>query len=342
MKLVLQYLRYEFNIPEDVSTFALKFKYKFITQEYSVESETDSMSVWIGNEDDTSKTEILRIDNTNPLLSDNTLRASKKNIVGLATDWLEEFKQIFPPTLPIKTGGKLFLNFKIENKGNKNRYPFFLLDYLESFISTKTTIPAFSVKQLDVFEAVFGGSFETNLEDTGWISHGSCRRDFAFGQFIAKDGNYFLNCNTTPSEENAWVTRKIDIPKDVTSIPITLDYNFISQEYPKNGTSEWDIIELSIKSGIKRDKETGETTDPGPPPYRLIRMASDNIGLVEDEFVYMGQIINMGMTGWQTLSLEVPVTSGEGEFKIMMRNEGSGNGLHSALLIDNIRLAIPD
>ena len=137
----------------------------------------------------------------------------------MATDWLEEFKQIFPPILPIKTGGKLFLNFKIENKGNKNRYPFFLLDYLESYISTKITIPAFSAKQLDVFEAVFGGSFETNLKDTGWTSHGSCNIEFAFGQFKAKreNGNYFLNCNTLPLETDAWVTRKIDIPEGVTS-----------------------------------------------------------------------------------------------------------------------------
>ena len=47
----------------------------------------------------------------------------------------------------------------------------------------------------------------------------------------------------------------------------------------------------------------------------------------------------IGQTGWQTFSLDIPVSPGKGEIRIALISEGPGNDLHSVLLVDNIRFA---
>jgi len=223
----------------------------------------------------------------------------------------------------------LFLNFKLENKGDRNKYPFFLLKNLDISTSIKTKISAKSKKQLDVFEAVFGGSFESKLEDTGWTVEGSCQTYSNFGQFTPTDRDKFMVCMTYPDEKSARISREIDITEGVTSLPLSLDYNFLSEEYPGNGISDWDTIELIIRSA------NGNVT-------RLVVSSED---LIEAELMF-GDMLDLpegklaiGQTGWQTFSRYIPVSSGKGEIKIILSSRGGGNKLHSALLVDNIRFA---
>jgi len=322
------HIRRELDIPKDITALVLKFDYNFITQEYPAVSETDALSVWVSDISNTSKDEVIELDNTDSSLSLDRLKFPEGDIAVAKTGWSNKRQQISTTLLP-KTGGKLFLNFKLKNKGDRNQYPFVQLNNLDIFMLINTNVPARSVKQLDVFEAVFGGSFESPLPLTGWTINGSCYTAFNFGQFRATDRELFLVCNTYPNEESAWISREIDIPEGVTSLPLSLDYNFLSQEFPGNGLSDWDIIELSIKSA------NGNVT-------RLVAKSSDDISMVEDT-LYIGENqLAIGRTGWQTLSVDVPVSSGKGEIKIMLSSEGGGNGLHSALLVDNIRFASPD
>ena len=325
-------IRREIDIHTDVTKIGITFHYNFITQEYPAMSATDNLSVWVKDISDSStKNSELLIYHDNgsySSLSQDTLQFPDREIVGAKTGWLEKYHEIEPPFLPT-TGGKLALDFIIRNNGDKNQYPFIFLKNLRVDRYIETEIPARSVKQLDVFEAVFGGSFESPLPLTGWTLNGSCYTAFDFGQFRATDRERFLVCNTYPNEESAWISREIDIPEGVTSLPLSLDYNFLSQEFPGNGLSDWDIIELSIKSA------NGNVT-------RLVAKSSDDISMVEDT-LYIGENqLAIGRTGWQTLSVDVPVSSGKGEIKIMLSSEGKGNGLHSALLVDNIRFAPSD
>ena len=175
-------------------------------------------------------------------------------------------------------------------------------------------------------EGDFPNKQNTNsIKDTNWIIEGSCYTHTHFGQFIATNEKFII-CMTYPNEKSAWISREMDIPEGVTSLPLSLDYNFLTQEYPGNGISEWDIIELSIKSA------NGNVT-------RLVVSSKD---FIETELMFGDMLelpdgkLNIGQTGWQTFSLDVPVSPGKGEIKIMLSSEGEGNDLHSALLVDNI------
>ena len=73
--------------------------------------------------------------------------------------------------------------------------------------------------------------------------------------------------------------------------------------------------------------------------------------MFEETLQWPGGDIAIGQTGWQTVSVEIPVSYGKGFIALMMYSEndpsiggsgGSGNHLHSALLVDNIRFIIDD
>ncbi len=355
------HIKYRLDIPEYIKNFSkygFQFYYSFLTQEYPAGSKPDSLSVWVSHDDDTTTQTtdfVVKVDNINTPLYDDTLMLTDKHITGMGTSSLIASGSIEPPILT-KVGRKFYLNFKLENNVEndviEDKYPYFTLDYINLFISTKTIIPELSERQLDVFEAVFGGSFESKLQDTGWIinGNGTCytTEEFGYIRYVTSYDehnepiysdikNYlkptnrdkFLMCTTHPHEESAWISREIDIPEGVISFPISLDYNFISQEYPGYSISDWDTIELRMK-------------DSNGKVNQFVLIPSDDESMKEGTLYLEPDIIPVGLTGWKTISGEIPVTSGKWEMQIRINNVGSGNNLHSVLLMDNIRLALPE
>ncbi len=180
--------------------------------------------------------------------------------------------------------------------------------------------------------------FESALEKTGWTVSESCFTTNQFGQFAPTEGGKFLVCTTFPNGKTAWIKKELDIPYDVTSLPIRLDYNVISQEYPTlKDAPLLDTIRLSI---LRPD---GKVT------HFAVKVG--NLPMFEETLHLPEGDIPVGQTGWQTVSVEIPVSSGKGFIAVMMYSEndpsiggegGEGNHLHSALLVDNIRFVIDD
>ncbi|RKZ73486.1 MAG: hypothetical protein DRR19_30955, partial [Candidatus Parabeggiatoa sp. nov. 1] len=180
--------------------------------------------------------------------------------------------------------------------------------------------------------------FESALESTGWAVSESCFTTDQFGQFAPTEGEKFLVCTTFPNGKTAWIKKELDIPYDVTSLPIRLDYNVISQEYPTlKDAPLLDTIRLSI---LRPD---GKVT------HFAVKVG--NLPMFEETLHLPEGDLSVGQTGWQTVSVEIPVSSGKGFIAVMMYSEndpsiggegGEGNHLHSALLVDNIRFVIDD
>ena len=146
-----------------------------------------------------------------------------------------------------------------------------------------------------------GNSFESNLETNNWQISGSCFNTSKLGNFTPTSGEKFLVCTTYPFGKTAWIKREIDIPSDTTSLSISFDYNIITQE---NTTSLNDMVRLSL---VNPDgKMTPLVANVGDIP-----MFNSTLTLPEGEMA-------IKQTGWQTASVEIPVTGrGKGFLSII-------------------------
>ncbi len=178
-------------------------------------------------------------------------------------------------------------------------------------------------------------SFESNLK--GWETKETCFITDKLDQFTATDGEKFLVCSTYPNGKTAWIKKAIDIPY-TDSIIISFDYNIITQE---------DKATLNDKIRLSLVDPNGHMT-PIVVNVAEVSMSDSTLQLAESE-------ITIKQTGWQSTSVEIPITeskqnyssSGKGFLSIIIHSENDpsiggeseSNNLHSALLVDNIRIS---
>ncbi len=329
-------VRVELDIPKGVEQLSIYFKYNYISQEYNGSDDALTISIHRNPE---NVVEILKVDNTS--LKEDIIQGPEweGHFSAKQTGWLWYYKhhdKTSSPTFPLFFEGKAYMDITMTNRGNSKRYPFLLLDNFSINFIRKVKVPP-GTRRLDIFEAVFGGSFETSLEQTGWTVKENCSVQNTFGQFMPTDRTHLMVCGTYPNGKTAWISRELDIQEGVTLLPISLDYNFLSQEYPKlKDAPVSDTIRLKVLSA------DGTITQ--------LEANVGNIPMFEDTLRLPGGDIAIGQTGWQTVTAEIPVTPGKGEIAVMMISEndpelggdGDGNNLHSALLVDNIRFVIDD
>ncbi|MEM2951182.1 MAG: S8 family serine peptidase [Nitrososphaeria archaeon] len=184
--------------------------------------------------------------------------------------------------------------------------------------------------RIDLFEAVFNGSFELdNLSE--WTYTGTASSLTSLGPLVPQDRNGhkkrmgYVSTGPSANRISSTLSQTFTILPGVTSLPISFDYNFVTEEYPEwVGTIYNDALLITLQT------PSGET----------ITLASEEINtsaFVPVEGIdFPGGDYTVGMTGWKTVTVNVPVTEGPGTYKIFITDAGD-DIYDSVVLIDNIR-----
>ncbi|HEU4404017.1 MAG TPA: S8 family serine peptidase [Polyangiaceae bacterium] len=178
---------------------------------------------------------------------------------------------------------------------------------------------------LDLFDAVFNGSFEDQLE--GWAADGTVGSVTSLGSLAPRDRARMGLVSSGPDAAQVQTTlqQSLTIQPGVTSIALKFDYNFVTEEYPEwVGTAFNDNLRIVLvapngaETTLALETVNGSTFTP--------------IGGID----FPGGDDTVGHTGWKTASTTVPVTEGSGTYLIRIRDEGDGI-FDSNALIDHIR-----
>jgi hypothetical protein len=184
--------------------------------------------------------------------------------------------------------------------------------------------------RLDVFEATFNGSFEIG-DLSGWTWEGTASSLAALGPITPQDRNGHKRrmgyVSTGPAADFATskLVRSFEVQSGVASIPVSFDYNFVTEEYPEFvGTIYDDSLIISLRT----------------PSGSVVQLATESVNT--STFIPVGGIdfpggdTTVGMTGWKPISTTVNVTQGPGAYEIIIQDAGD-DIYDSVLLIDNIR-----
>ena len=181
--------------------------------------------------------------------------------------------------------------------------------------------------RLDLFEAVFNGSFELG-DLSEWIQSGSCSSLTSLGPLVPQHRNRMGYCSTGPAGDQAGATLQhcFEVQPGITSLPISFEYNFITEEFPEwVGTQFDDFMNITITApnGTVTNLATGSVN------------ASMFVPIEGMDFP--GGDLTVGHTGWKTATATIAVTSGPGQYIIDISDTGD-DIFDSVVLIDNIRL----
>lgn len=183
--------------------------------------------------------------------------------------------------------------------------------------------------RLDLFEAVFNGSFEIgNLAE--WTSTGTCSSLKKLGPTTLdpRHEKRMGYCSTGPAGDQVAATleKTFQVRNGVSSLPIRFDYNFVSEEFPEFvGTQFNDALEITLTSPNGTETMLAMET--------INDSAYSMIGGVD----FPGGDSTAGHTGWKTAATTVPVSAGDWTLRI--RIEDAGDDVYdSVVLIDHIRL----
>jgi hypothetical protein len=179
--------------------------------------------------------------------------------------------------------------------------------------------------RVDLFDAVFNGSFEDGIK--GWNTTGTATAIASLGPIKPIAGNMMGMISSGPdsAQVESSMEQPIIIQAGVTSIPISFNYNFVTEEYPEwvnRGYNDNMRIELVTPSG---SIITLATEDVDHSTYTLVSGID-----------FPGGDNTVGQTGWKNVSQTVTVTEGAGIYRLKVRDEGDGI-YDSVVLIDNIR-----
>lgn len=179
--------------------------------------------------------------------------------------------------------------------------------------------------RVDLFEAVFNGSFEDNTN--GWKVTGTAGAVTQLGPLSPTNRQKlgFLSSGPDAAQVQTTLEQTFTIQPDVTSFVLKFDYDFVSEEYPEFVNQGFnDNMRITL---VKPDGTTQqlafESIDGSP--FTLI-------GGID----FPGGDTTVGHTGFKTISVTIPVTAGPGVYRIVVRDEGDGI-YDSQVLIDNIR-----
>lgn len=180
--------------------------------------------------------------------------------------------------------------------------------------------------RVDLFEAVFDGSFEDDKMSL-WEYQGTVSSIFGLGDIEPQDRDRMGYASTGPagSQTSGSMSQSFQVQDGVTSVPITFKYAFISEEYPEwVGTQFNDSLVIRLKS----------------PNGSVTTLANETINSAQFSPIsgidFPEGDSTVGWTGWKTVTQEIPVTAGDGEYEILL--EDAGDAVYdTVLLIDHIQ-----
>ena len=179
--------------------------------------------------------------------------------------------------------------------------------------------------RIDLFEAVFNGSFEDGM--TGWEVTGTTGAVASLGPLNPTDRKKFGFASSGPDNAVVQTTlqQSFTIQPGVTQFKVAFDYNFVTEEFP-----EWVNRGYNDNMRILLVKPDGTTQ----------QLAFEDVDHSSFTLVsgidFPGGDSTTGQTGWKPVTATVPVTSGPGIYRIIVRDEGDGI-YDSNVLIDKIR-----
>ena len=199
----------------------------------------------------------------------------------------------------------------------------------QRLLDTAVKAPGLAGKQIgdriDVFEAFFNGDFEIGTKE--WSFVGTCETKASLGPVKPTKGKAMMFCSTGPAGDQVAATLSKVLEFQANSnFTIRFDYNFLSEEYPEWVGSIFDD-NLSIKLAVPDGSEILLV-------YESVN--SSSFSLV-DGLVFSGASPTVGQTGWKSVCKTIPVTKGEGSYKLIIQDVGD-DIFDSAFLLDNIRL----
>jgi hypothetical protein len=208
-----------------------------------------------------------------------------------------------------------------------SRYPGYTLARVRARLqATGQRLPGLLIgNRVDVFEAVFNGSFEDGMN--GWSVAGTAGSVASMGPLGPRHRQRFGFASSGP--DNAIIETRIEqsftIQPGVTSFRISFDYNFVTEEYP-----EWVGSIYNDRLNISLLTPAGATV-----PLAFESVNSSVFSMVGG-INFPGGDSTVGQTGWKTATATVPVTLGPGTYRLVVRDEGDGIYDSNALL-DSVR-----
>jgi hypothetical protein len=180
--------------------------------------------------------------------------------------------------------------------------------------------------RIDLFEAVFDGSFEDNLMSL-WTRLGTVSSIPNLGPLVPRDRKRmgFLSSGPSGDQTSGTMTQSFTIQPGVTSFPITFDYAFVTEEWPEFvGTQFNDSMTITMIT----------------PSGATVTLANETVNGSAFTAVtginFPGGDNTTGWTGWKTKTITVPVTAGPGTYRVFVTDAGD-DIYDSAVIIDKIR-----
>ena len=180
--------------------------------------------------------------------------------------------------------------------------------------------------RLDLFEAVFNGSFEESSMAL-WTRVGTVSSIPNLAALAPRHRKRmaFLSSGPAAAQVSATLTQAFTIQPGVTSFPLKFDYTFITEEYPEFVGSAFN------------DSLTITMVGPGGVTTTLARETVNGSAFTLISGInFPGGDTTTGWTGWKTVSVTIPVSVGPGTYRVFITDAGDGI-YDSAVLLDKIQ-----
>jgi subtilisin family serine protease len=196
----------------------------------------------------------------------------------------------------------------------------------DRLLKTAVPLPGQQIgPRVDVFDAIFNGSFEHDL--SGWTSVGTVSAVDRLGPINPVKDKRMAMASTGPDGAitSSSLSRSFVIQPGVTEITLSFSYAMITEEYPEwVGRGFNDDLVITLEGAGNTTTVAIETVDGS---------AFTAISGID----FPGGDTTAGWTGWrQVVSKKVPVSPGGGVYILSVRDRGDGIYDTNAL-IDNIR-----
>ncbi len=180
--------------------------------------------------------------------------------------------------------------------------------------------------RIDLFEAVFNGSFEEK-NMASWKTQGTASSIDRLGSIKPQDRTRMGYVSTGPSADqvSGSITQTFQVQPGVTKIPVSFMYAFLSEEFPEYVGSQFnDAMSITLQA----------------PDGTKIPLASEEINSstysMIDSVNFMDGDDTVGWTGWKIVSAEIPVTAGAGSYRLFITDAGD-DIFDTVVLIDCIQ-----
>lgn len=187
------------------------------------------------------------------------------------------------------------------------------------------------IGRLDLFEAVFNGSFETG-DLSEWSAVGTCTTTDKLGidadPILPTHGKRMGYCSTGPAGDQvaAALEKNFTIQPGVTSLPFRFWYDFITEEWWEwVGTIYDDSLRITITAPDGTETVLAEESV----------NSSTFFGIEGIDFP--GGDDTVGHTRWKLVTRTIPVTQGAGKYTLKIRDAGD-DIYDSVVVIDHIQL----